>query len=156
MTCSPSLGTTPGVFTPLLQTRSRDRVIYSNGGQQSIYEIQASALVSPEAASQAGQDGSFRHMVLAKCATPDGSAYWIFLANLIDGPGPEASAGHRARAGEGNTPSRATSRSDGGSGVRPDGNPAAGPQQDQAPSPSPSPSHRTWQGPMVLPTPVPL
>jgi sortase (surface protein transpeptidase) len=164
-TCTPDevlalMGHNPGVFTPLLRTHPGDRVIYSDGLVQSIYEIRSAARVSPDAASRAGQDGSFPHMLLATCAAPDASSYWIFIAVLIEGPGPAASAGHMrgTDTSHGSAQPQGATHPDGqsGSGAG-SGSNKGGPQQQPSPRPSSSPSPPPQQyGPVALPTPLPL
>jgi hypothetical protein len=119
--CTPSavsafVGHNPGVFTPLLQTHPGDRVTYQHDGVADVYVIGAAKRVTPQEAAAYTQDGSYAHMVLATCAEPDSSAYWIFLATPLNGT--SGSSGQQPAPGGGG----------GGGGTRP------------APSPSPSPS----------------
>ena len=147
------MGHNPGIFTPLLQARPGDQVIYSVGAAQSTYVIRSSERMSPEAASRAGEDGSYAHMVLATCAAPDASSYWVFEAALTGGPGPGASAGHRASS----EPSTDGQSSPAPNNPGPGPSPTAGSGPAPRPRPSPSPSASAPpQGPLVLPSPPPL
>jgi hypothetical protein len=138
--CTPAtvaafVGHNPGVFTPLLRTQPGDQVTYQHDGAADTYVIGAGRRVSPQEAAAYTQDGSYVHMVLATCAEPDSSAYWIFLATPVNSK--SAPEGGRAPAPSG-------------------GGPKPSPSPSPKPSPSPSPSPGGGGGglfPIPLPSP---
>jgi hypothetical protein len=139
-TCTPAavtqfVGHNPGVFTPMLNTHAGDRLVYQHDGVEVDYILGAERRVSPAEAAAASQDGSYTHAVIATCAEPDSSAYWIFTATPVGG-----SSG-------GTTASRPGQPSSSGSGSRP------------APAPSPSPKGGGAPAgnlpPVALPSPPP-
>lgn len=132
--CTPAavvalVGHNPGVFSPLLHTQPGDRVSYLHDGVADVYVIGAGHRVSPQEAAAYTQDGSYAHMVLATCAEPDSSAYWVYLATPLG--------------------------SSGGSQGSPAPSPSASsPRPSPQPSPTPSPSGGGG-GPLPLPLPSP-
>jgi hypothetical protein len=98
--CTPAavtalVGHNPGVFTPLLSTHDGDILLYrTEAGVDRTYRLRGAPVRdSPTAAAAATQDSSFAHMVLATCAVPDSSSYWVFVAVPVDGgPGSTAAA----------------------------------------------------------------
>ncbi|MFN2463713.1 MAG: sortase domain-bontaining protein [Candidatus Dormibacteria bacterium] len=139
--CTPGAVTTlvghnPGVFTPLTRSHTGDKVHYQHDGVDDVFTISEVQRVSPREASAYSQDGSYPHAVLATCAEPDSSAYWIFIA-LPEGAVQAA-------------PQRAAAQPAQGSG-QPGGGASAPPSPD--PSPSPSPAGGTIPGGVPLPPP---
>ncbi len=134
--CTPStvvafVGHNPGVFSPLLRTQAGDRVTFVHDGVSDVYVIGGAHRVSPQEAAADTQDGSYAHMVLATCAEPDSSAYWVYLAMPLSSPG--------------------------GSPGKPPPSPSGGnPRPAPAPSPTSSPSGGGGGGgPLPLPLPSP-
>jgi len=83
--CGPPVVTTvmahnPGLFTPLLGAHVGDTVDYFDGTTTQAFTITSITRDSPEAAVAPVADGSHRHLVMATCARPDASAFWVFVA----------------------------------------------------------------------------
>lgn len=137
-TCSPNhvttiVGHNPGVFTPLTHSHTGDEVHYQHDGVDEAWVISEVHRVSPQEANAYSQDNSYTHAVLATCAEPDSSAYWIYIA--VPQGTSHVSGGTQASASA-------------------PGNPAA-PPQSVAPSPraSPSPAGTTLPGGITVPPP---
>jgi hypothetical protein len=134
--CTPAavtafVGHNPGVFTPLLRTHAGDRVTYQHDGGAEVFAIGAAQRVSPQEAAADTQDGSYVHIVLATCAEPDSSAYWIYIATPV------------------------TSSTGTHGGQPPPAPPAGGGGSHPSPSPSPTPSPSNGGAGGILPLPLP-
>ena len=139
--CTPPTVTTlvghnPGVFTPLTRTQGGEQVHYQHDGVDDVYVISEIHRVSPEQAAAYSQDGSYTHAVLATCAEPDSSAYWVFIA-LPQGPVHSAGAPRQAGSQPASKPAPTP--------------PPANPQP--SPTPSPTPSGTTLPGGITIPPP---
>ena len=138
--CTPAAVTTfvghnPGVFTPLLRTQAGDHFYYQHDGVQDAWVLTGRYRVSPQDAAAYSQDGSYQHAVLATCAEPDSSAYWIFVGAPVGAPGGLSASGQAA--------------------APPPSQPGPGhPQPKPSPSPSPTPGSGLPGG-VTLPPPPP-
>ena len=138
--CTPAAVTTlvghnPGIFTPLTRAQTGDRVHYQHDGVDDVYVISEIHRVTPQQAASYSQDGSYTHAVLATCAEPDSSAYWVFIA-LPDGAIHTASASQQAAAPPASKPASTPP-----------------PQSHPSPTPSPTPAGTTLTGGITLPPP---
>ncbi|GAC1334322.1 MAG: hypothetical protein NVSMB17_15810 [Candidatus Dormibacteria bacterium] len=144
--CGPATVTTlvghnPGVFTPLTRSHTGDRVRYQHDGVEEGFVIAEIHRVSPQQAAAYSQDSSYPHAVLATCAEPDSSAYWIYIATPDGASGPTASR-------------PAADPAPGSAAAAPPAQPQAPPRPAPSPSPSPSPSGgTTLPGGITLPPP---
>jgi len=125
------MGHNPGVFTPLTRVHGGEHVHYQHDGIDQVFVISEIHRVPPDQASAYSQDDSFPHAVLATCAEPDASAYWVFIALP-----------------EGSSQTASSRRPNPGPASQPD-NPGSVPR----PTPSPTPTGTTLPGGITLPPP---
>ena len=125
------MGHNPGVFTPLTRARGGEHVHYQHDGIDQVFVISEIHRVAPDQAAAYSQDDSYPHAVLATCAEPDSSAYWVFIA-VPEGSLQTASTRQP-------TPAPASQSDNPGSASRP--------------TPSPTPAGTTLPGGITLPPP---